>query len=149
MTTSFGGQFEDDPKGFVKGDRARIIAGEHAGKFGTIDEELLSGYYVVTPEGETRPAILETFELEPVVGPRLVAGLPVPPAVLDGPALASEVADTITRLSTRVSLTGPLAGDGPDNTLEVLITDLDEVIVNAIEAQVRARRRLAELRGAK
>lgn len=149
MTTSFAGQFEDDPKGFVKGDRARIIAGQHAGKFGRIDDELSTGYYVVTPDGDTRPAILETTELEPIVEPRIVLGHPVPPATLDAPALAAEVAATVSRLATRVEMTGPQVAATPDALISVLVSDLDDVIVTAIETQVRLRRKLAELLGAK
>ena len=149
MTTSFGGSFEDDPKGFDKGDRVRIISGEQAGKFGIVDEELLSGYYVVTPEGETRPAVLETFELEPIVEPRIVLGQPVPPAAMDAPGLAAEVASTVARLGSRVEMHGPQVAETPEALISALVDDLDEVIVTAIETQVRLRRKLAELLGVK
>lgn len=141
--------FEDDGVGFKKGDKVRIIAGENAGKFGTIDDDLVSGYYVVIPDGETRPAILETTELEPIVEPRLVLGMPVPSADLDTSELAAEVAATVTRLSTRVNLTGPQVAASPEALIGVLVTDLDEVILTAIETQVRLRRKLAEMMGAK
>lgn len=151
-STSFDGQFEDSPEGFKKGDRARITAGEHAGKWGVIDDELLSGYYVVTPEGETRPAILETFELQPVVVPQLVAGLPVPPEDPTKDELGDWVAETVIRLSGRVSGLGPMAWDHNAPTaqadgLEWIINDLDEVVVTAIELQMKLRRSLFLLKG--
>lgn len=141
--------FEDDGVGFKPKDKVRIIAGDHAGKFGVIDSELTTGYYVVIPDGQTRPAVLETTELEPIVEPRIVLGLPVPPADLGAPELAAEVAATVARLGVRVTMHGPQVAETPDALISNLVDDLDEVIVTAIETQVRLRRKLAELLGAK
>jgi hypothetical protein len=146
VNTAFAGQFEDSPSGFSREDRARIVGGKHAGKFGTIVGELVNGYYHVKVDGTGEDAVLETFELEPLIRPVMVAGGLVRKVPVKATDLADEIADTLTRLAKDVTV-HPEATytESERSNLLDLLTDLDEVIIDAVAAQVNIRRKVANL----
>lgn len=145
MNTAYAGQFEDSPAGFSTDDRARIVSGTYAGQYGTIVGELVNGYYHVKTDGGA-DVVLETFELEPLIRPVLVAGGQVRTMAVTAQDMAEEIADTITRLAKEVTVPpGQVFESGARSNLEELLVELDDVIIEAVSSAVKIRRRIATL----
>jgi hypothetical protein len=145
VNTAFAGQFEDSPSGFSRDDRARIVSGSYAGQFGTIVGELVNGYYHVKTDGGA-DVVLETFELEPLIRPVLVAGGVVRPEPVRATDLADEIVDTVTRLAKEVTVPpGQVFDRSLRGNLEDLLVELDDVIIEAVSAAVKVRRQVANL----
>jgi hypothetical protein len=146
VNTAFAGQFEDSPSGFSREDRARIVGGKHAGKFGTIVGELVNGYYHVKVDGTGEDAVLETFELEPLIRPVLVAGGLVRAETVKATDVAEEIVDTLTRLAKDVTVPpGQVFDRSARDNLTDLLVELDEVIIEAVSSQIKIRRAVADL----
>ena len=144
MKTAFAGPFEDDNTGFKPSERARITAGPEAGKFGVIQSEVVPGYYHVRLEGSGRDLVLEYNEMTPVIAPVLVAGGQVRQARVTAHDIADEIVETITRLAKEVTVPEGQHFEGPvRDELVSIVTELDDVIIDAVSAQVKIRRAAA------
>jgi hypothetical protein len=145
MSTAFAGQFEDSPEGFSTDDRARIVSGTYAGQFGTIVGELVNGYYHVRTDGGA-DVVLETFELEPLIRPVMVSGGLVRKVPVKATDIADEIAESIIRLANEVVVPTGQVFDGPlRDDLITMLTELDDVIIDAVSAQVKIRSMVANL----
>lgn len=146
MKTAFASPFEDDSTGFKPQERARITVGPEAGKFGIVQEEVVPGYYHVRLEGSGKDLVLEYNEMVPVIAPVLVAGGQVRAARVTADDIAEEIAETITRLAKEVTVPVGQHFEGPvRDELVSILTELDDVIIDAVSAQVKIRRTVAEL----
>ena len=156
-TTTFASPFFDDSNdGFTKGERVRVITGEHAGKFGTIDQALPSGYYFVEVEGTDATQVYDYHMIEPLTQPVQLALFPEAPAYgMTSAALAEEVSKAITRATTRVlgvgaqqysTRTSQKFEDQPLKELfEGLLEEADDLINYGVMVQIRIRRMIEAL----
>ena len=157
-TTTFASPFFDDSNdGFTKGERVRVITGEHAGKFGTIDQALPSGYYFVEVEGTDATQVYDYHMIEPLTQPVQLALFPEAPAYgMTSAALAEEVSEAITRATTRVLGVGQAQYDQGTSQkfedmpladlIEGALEELDDVIVYSTMVGIRFRRIAAAIK---
>lgn len=158
MTTTAIDSYDDSNEGFQQGEKVRIVSGEHAGKFGVINEVLMTtGYYIVKPDDSERLALMDFHEIEPIIEPVAAKEWADAPAFgLSSAQLAEEVAEAITRATSRVTGVGhdQYAEQGRqgfetmklDDLIEYQLEELDDVINYSVMLQIRLRRTLAELR---
>lgn len=155
MNTTFS-EFEDSDETFSVGDLVKIIAGEHRGEGGEIIDLINGGYYIVkTVAGSVR--LVDGLEIEPQNVAVVDYGT-VPPFGMSSAQLADEVAEAITRATSRIVGTGneQYSADGFQkfesmpigDLLEYTLEELDDVINYSVMLQIRFRRILEGVRKA-
>lgn len=149
MTTTTFAEFEDGDETFVVGDPVKIIAGDYKGQGGTIDSVVGDGgYYVVkTVAGSFR--LVDGLEIEPQNVPK-VDYASAPDFGLSSAELATEVADAITRATSRIVGVGneQYSKDGFQkfetmpltDLMEGTLEELDDIINYSVMLQIRFRR---------
>lgn len=151
MTVTTALAFDDSNDGFTPGEKVRVITGEHAGKFATIDSALPNGYYFVNVEGVEKTLVFDFHEMEPLIEPVVPPMFPSAPQYgMSSAELAAEVAEAITRATGRVVGVGQDQYDLGDSQkfesmpldalIEMALEELDDVIVYSVMTQIRFRR---------